>query len=217
MIFIDNGNNRIRNGLENNTENRAETKTEIKFENKAENMNANIAENPADKKLENVSQWNEEFSRTNEMIKETVPQIRDLYDRLQEALPEVGKIYGEVLNFSDNFNKEYVRKMADNLIDIYSNILKMYNYHKPLAAESTDANFKDAVENYVDFMDMIEDSLSLFGVTTVKSSIGTSFDGSIHEAKNPDFNPASGKVQENITPGFMYNGRVIRKESVIIK
>lgn len=168
-------------------------------------------------KADNVNHWNEEFAKTNEMIKGTVPQVQELYDRLNETLPEVGNIYHQLLNFSDTFNKEYVRKMADSLIGIYMNIKKMYDYHKPLSENSNNNDYIYAVDNYVDFMEMIEETLSIFGVETIVSSLDTPFDGSLHEANNMDFNPSTGRIQGNISPGFRYNGRVIRKETVIVK
>lgn len=151
----------------------------------------------------NVHHWHEETAEMNR--------------QLLEMQPMVGGLLNKMMSFSNDVTENYILRFAKMQIELFNLIADNYEYHKQALENSSDQDYANAVSNYMEFLDMIADNLSLFGIEEIKSDCGTGFDGSIHEVVgNMDFSPRSSMVAKSVRMGFRYKDVVIQKEKIIV-
>lgn len=149
----------------------------------------------------NVQQWH------NETLK--------IQQKLNEMQPMVGEVLKKMTGFANEITEGYVLQFAKMQIELYNLISDNLFYHANAVRRSNDQNYVNAVANYQEFLDMIVDNLSAFGIEEISSGLGTRFDGSVHEVvDNADFSPKLSSVKDSLRSGFKYKDIIIQKEKI---
>lgn len=152
---------------------------------------------------QNVSAWHNEQA-------EVIQAVKTLQEPAQKLLEQF-------INFSGVLTENYVVRFASTYIELYNLIAENLTSHAPKAEKSQSGDYYNAVENYKDYLEMIVDALSNFGVEEIASSEGTRFDGKIHDVKNTrNFYPSFATVKRSLRVGFRYGDRILQKEQVEI-
>lgn len=151
----------------------------------------------------NVQQWHEETSAINSTLLELQPTVSNLLQK--------------IMSFSNDITENYVLQFAKMQIELFNLIADNYEYHLKVSGGSSNQDYINAVSNHRDFLDMIVDNMSAFGIEEIVSKRGTGFDGSIHEVVgNNEFSPRLSMVKESVRSGFKYKDIVIQKEKIIV-
>lgn len=149
----------------------------------------------------NVQRWHEE----NQAIRR----------ELAEMQPSISEILQKMMQFSTEITESYVLQFAKMQIELYNLISDNLQYHRSIVNGSNNQDYYNAVSNYQEFMYMIIDNLSAFGVEEISSRNGSRFDGNLHEViDSPDFSPRCSSVKESVRTGFKYKDIVIQKEKI---
>lgn len=149
-----------------------------------------------------VRKWHEEQEEIRQSLLKMQPSVRSLME--------------DFLSFSDRIKENYVLQFARQQIELYDLIADAYAYHKDRAEKRKDEDYRNAVQNYEEYLDMIVDALAAFGIEEIKSEPGCGFDGGIHETDTDRFSAKSAAVTRSVRSGFRYQEIVIQKEKVIL-
>ncbi|MFI3326773.1 MAG: nucleotide exchange factor GrpE [Clostridia bacterium] len=142
-------------------------------------------------------------------------EIENLQQSLNVLQPTLGEMLKTIMNFSNDLTEKYILKFAKLQIELFNLICDNLAYHSKAVQESEHQDYINSVSNYNEFLEMITDNLSVFGVEEITSPIGTEFNGSIHEVINDiDFSPRSTTVISTVHCGFQYKDIVIQKEKI---
>ena len=163
---------------------------------------------PPDKTLErsnnckiNVQKWHDEN--------------QSILKKLNEMQPSVSQVLQKMMQFSEEITKSYILQFAKMQIELFNLIVDNLQYHLNAVTGSNDQNYHNAVSNYQEFMDMLVDNLSAFGIEEITSRVGSRFDGNLHEVMNStDFSPRLSSVKESVRTGFKYKDIIIQKERI---
>lgn len=160
-----------------------------------------------------------ERTKRSELRREKISAWRDEQTELAQSLKALQlpaqKILEDLRSFSDSLAENYIMQFAAAQIELFNLIADNFDSHAPKAEQSQNRDYRDAVDNCKDYLDMIIDALADFGVDEISSADGTPFDGKIHDVKNTKtFSPRSATVKKSLRPGFRYGERVLQKEAV---
>lgn len=160
-----------------------------------------------------------ERTKRSELRREKISAWRDKQTELAQSLKALQlpaqKILEDLRSFSDDLIENYVMQFAAAQIDLFNLIADNFDSHAPKAEQSQNRDYRDAVDNCQDYLEMIIDALADFGVDKISSADGTPFDGKIHDVRNTKmFSPRSATVKKSLRPGFKYGERVLQKEAV---
>ena len=153
-------------------------------------------------KNNNIQEWHDEQQR-----------IREEFSQMQ---PAVSSVLEGFMTFSDKITENYVLQFAKQQIELYNLIADNYCYHNEKCEEVKNEDYKNAVANYREFMEIIVDDLAAFGIEEICSIPGTAFDGQIHMADGSDFSSKETAITKSIRSGFRYQDIIIQKERVTI-
>lgn len=153
-------------------------------------------------KNNNIQEWHDEQQR-----------IREEFAKMQ---PAVSSVLEGFMTFSDNITESYVLQFAKQQIELYNLIADNYSYHNEKCGEVKNVDYKNAVANYQEFMEIIVDNLAAFGIEEICSIPGVIFDGQIHMADNSEFSSKESTVTKSIRSGFRYQDIIIQKERVTL-
>ena len=135
--------------------------------------------------------------------------------KLSELQPAVSDVLQKIMQFSTEITESYVLQFAKMQIELYNLISDNLAYHTNVVNGSNNKDYYNAVSNYQEFLDMIIDNLSAFGVEEISSRVGSRFDGNCHEViDNADFSPRLSNVKESVRSGFKYKDIIIQKEKI---
>lgn len=135
--------------------------------------------------------------------------------KLNEMQPMVSETLRTLMGFSNDITENYVLQFARMQINLYNLISDNLDYHLFESKKSGNQDYVNAVSNYQEFLDMIMDNVSAFGVEEISSRMGMRFDGNIHEViGNADFSPRMSSVKESVRLGFKYKDIIIQKEKI---
>lgn len=149
----------------------------------------------------NVQRWHDE----NQVI------IR----KLNEIQPSISETLQKIMQFSDEITESYILQFAKMQIELFNLIADNLQYHLNALNGSNNQDYHNAVSNYQEFMDMIIDNLSAFGIEEISSRAGSRFDGNVHEVMDStDFSPRLSSVKESVRTGFKYKDIIIQKERI---
>ena len=190
----------IQSGLQEKTEKAVKSEQPPQMEASLRLSNEKSLERSNNCKL-NVQQWHSENT--------------GIIQKISEMQPMVGEMLQKMMQFSDEITESYVLQFARMQIELYNLISDNLSYHASVVNKSNNQDYYNAVLNYKDFLDMIIDNLSAFGVEEISSRIGDRFDGSLHEVlDNANFSPRWSSVKESVRSGFKYKDIVIQKERI---
>ncbi len=149
----------------------------------------------------NIKQWHDETA--------------GIQQKLNELQPVVGDILQKIMNFSNELTEGYILQFAKMQIELYNLIADNLAYHLQNISAGDNKDYVNAISNYQEFMDMIVDNLSAFGIEEISSQAGLRFDGNIHEViGDSDFSPRLASVKQSERSGFKYNDIIIQKEKI---
>lgn len=135
--------------------------------------------------------------------------------KLNEMQPSISEILQKMMQFSNEITENYVLQFAKMQIGLFNLIADNLQYHMSVVNKSNNQDYYNAVANYQEFMDMIIDNLSAFGIEEISSVVGSKFDGNLHEVRDSnDFSPRLSSIKESVRTGFKYKDLVIQKERV---
>ena len=160
-----------------------------------------------------------ERTKRSELRREKISAWHNEQTKLSQSLKALQlpaqKILEDLRSFSDSLAENYVMQFAAAQIELFNLIADNFDSHAPKAALSQNSDYRAAVDNCKDYLDMIIDALADFGVEEISSADGTPFDGKIHDVRNTKmFSPRLATVKKSLRPGFKYGERVLQKEAV---
>jgi len=160
-----------------------------------------------------------ERTKRSELRREKTSAWRDEQTKLAQSLKAlqlpVQKILEDLRSFSDDLAENYIMQFAAAQIDLFNLIADNFDSHAPKAEQSQNRDYRAAVDNCKDYLEMIIDALAEFGVDEISSADGTPFDGKIHDVRNTKmFSPRLATVKKSLRPGFKFGERVLQKEAV---
>lgn len=151
-----------------------------------------------------------------EQIRQWHRKQEEMNESLRAMQPDVQKLLEGFLTFQDTIRENGLLQYAGQQIELYDLIADAYAYHKETAEKSRDQDYRNAVDNYREYMEMIADGLAAFGVEEIVSPSGTAFSGGIHETDAAHFSSREAVVAKSVRSGFRYGDLVLQKEKVIL-
>lgn len=175
---------------------------------KAEPSSNNVKIDESDRlrienKALNVQKWHESLEAVS--------------GQLLELQPIVSGVLEKIMSFSKDMTEGYVLQFAKMQIEFYDLIADNYDFHVQACKNCHNRDYINAVNNYAEFLILITENLSVFGVEEIKSEVGERFDGKLHEVVGNDlFQPRMVVVKKSIRSGFKYKDIILQKEKIII-
>lgn len=154
--------------------------------------------------------------KNNTLIKEWHEIQKDLAGGIREAVPVLREALKKIMSLPEKITEDCVLKCAKSYIRLYNLIHDGLTSHRENAAQSSCMDYQRAVRNFEGYCRVIVQELASFGVSEIKTTPGSPFDGGIHEAMNSSsFDSSSARVIESLRSGFRYTDDVIiQKEEV---
>lgn len=153
-------------------------------------------------------------ARARVLAMESRSEMNESIKGILLSLSETNKAVMDIQGRTDQMN---INKFARDLTELYNLIAD--NYDSLSKAKGRDEEETRILKNnYEAFLGMIEDILTKYGISTIKTKSGEKFDGRLHDVKGREnFNPKSAVIKESLRSGFMSDMVVIQKERVIIE
>ncbi len=164
--------------------------------------NSGLAEKNKEFQKEQIQKWHQKQEEMSESLRAMQPDVQSLLERF--------------LTFQDTIKENYILQSARQQMELYNLMADAYVYHKEKTEKSENEDYRNAVENYKEYMEMIADGLAAFGVEEVVSGPGTVFEGGIHETDAVHFSSKEAVITKSIRSGFRYGELVLQKEKVLI-
>lgn len=179
-----------------------------------EENNHQIDQTLLEKKAE-ITQMRIEANQKN--IEKWHDQNNVLKQQFLEVQPLLAQSLEKIMTFSNEITEQYVIQFASSQIQLFNLIADSYDYHCQLALNSDNEDYKNAILNYEDFLEVIVDNLAMFGIEEIHSETNVPFDGKYHEVINQQqFSPKETVVKESARSGFKYRDIILQKEKISI-
>ena len=150
-------------------------------------------------------------------------KVEDQLDTIQEELTTVKDKYYRALAEMENYKKRTqedlkrerkyaAQSLADKLID------SIEVFDQALNMETEDKNLKNFLYGFKMIKDMMFNALKDEGVMLIESKVGDSFDPTIHEAMDKEYDPEKevNTILRIVKKGYKFKDRVLRPSMVII-
>ena len=174
----------------------------------------------AKKKMQNKEEGLEvEENETIEQVEETVSEIDQLQNDLNESKDKYLRLYAEFENFKKRTVKEKLELMKNAAQDTIKNLLPvMDDFDRAKLSAEDDGTNESFSEGVTLVYNKLHSSLSNMGVTAMEST-GEVFDPELHEAVTeipvPD-ESMKGKIVDTILTGYYLNDKIIRHAKVVV-
>ena len=174
----------------------------------------------AKKKMQNKEEGLEvEENETIEQVEETVSEIDQLQNDLNESKDKYLRLYAEFENFKKRTVKEKLELMKNAAQDTIKNLLPvMDDFDRAKLSAEDDGTNESFSEGVTLVYNKLHSSLANMGVTAMEST-GEVFDPELHEAVTeipvPD-ESMKGKIVDTILTGYYLNDKIIRHAKVVV-
>ncbi len=165
----------------------------------------------------------EETTDKEKPKKKKKTKVEDQLDTIQEELTTVKDKYYRALAEMENYKKRTqedlkrerkyaAQSLADKLID------SIEVFDQALNMETEDKNLKNFLYGFKMIKDMMFNALKDEGVMLIESKVGDSFDPTIHEAMDKEYDPEKevNTILRIVKKGYKFKDRVLRPSMVII-
>jgi len=165
----------------------------------------------------------EETTDKEKQKKKKKTKVEDQLDTIQEELTTVKDKYYRALAEMENYKKRTqedlkrerkyaAQSLADKLID------SIEVFDQALNMETEDKNLKNFLYGFKMIKDMMFNALKDEGVMLIESKVGDSFDPTIHEAMDKEYDPEKevNTILRIVKKGYKFKDRVLRPSMVII-
>jgi molecular chaperone GrpE len=165
----------------------------------------------------------EEITDKEKQKKKKKTKVEDQLDTIQEELTTVKDKYYRALAEMENYKKRTqedlkrerkyaAQSLADKLID------SIEVFDQALNMETEDKNLKNFLYGFKMIKDMMFNALKDEGVMLIESKVGDSFDPTIHEAMDKEYDPEKevNTILRIVKKGYKFKDRVLRPSMVII-
>lgn len=180
----------------------------------------NKLKNMAKKTLKNNEESQEvEENELNESSEETISELDQLTNDLNESKDKYLRLYAEFENFKKRTVKEKLELMKNAAQDTISNLLPVLDDFDRAKQSAEDDDSKESFSDGVTLVyNKLHSSLSNLGVTPMEST-GEVFDPELHEAVTeipvPD-ESMKGKIVDTVLTGYYLNDKIIRYAKVVV-
>lgn len=140
---------------------------------------------------------------------------KELYDWQEDILGKIqslqsGYVVGNapewVMTLPDKIVEAFVLRFSLQYVKLWNAIRANYEWHRKRASELQNQDYQTAVQNYLDYLRLIEYALSSFGVKAFETRCGQPFDEHRQESVGDSAfsNPV---VADSLRKGFEYTNR----------
>ena len=133
--------------------------------------------------------------------------------KLQELQVQVQAELKQLTDIREDINYNIAIESIEQLISIYNLISEVYTYHSQ--NKTTSLNYKVLIDNCLEFLEAIKQSLSYLGVSAIGKE-ATGFDAKMHESDEKAPPTRGGMISQVVRLGFEYKGKVVQKALVRI-
>jgi len=153
--------------------------------------------------------------RSKEVFLAEQKQYSEGFDAIRQSLIEVNN---KMKAMEDMVEQASIKKAYSQLLELYNLIADTRDSTIKLAAETGNQDLGNSAYNMEVYLDMISEYLAGYGIQTISTACGESFQGRYHSVQgNRDFEPRTAVVGQSLRDGFLWGEQVLQKERIILK